>query len=190
VAAAVGVARAAGNHQVAVLHCVSSYPTPPQCENLRAIRTMSQTFRVPVGLSDHGGGLPSATAAVALGASLYERHIMLPDDDAIDEAVSSTPSELLEIVRAMEHVRQALGSGIKEIQRSEAPNVVPSRRGLYASRALRAGDRITHTDVAVLRPANALAPRDIEALVGMTLMRDIAAGEAFEANDVKQGRAA
>jgi N,N'-diacetyllegionaminate synthase len=191
VAAAVGAAHAAGSEDLAVLHCVSAYPTPVRCENLRAIRTMAEAFRMPVGLSDHGGGLPSAVAAVALGATVYERHLMLPGDvDAIDAAVSSTPDQLRDIVQAMEHVRLALGSGVKECQRAEAANVVASRRGLYATRALRAGTRVTREDVLALRPATALAPFEIESLIGVTLRRDIDAGAPFELDDLRQGRAA
>jgi len=191
VAAAIGAAQAARNHDLATLHCVSAYPTPATSENLRAIRTLADAFRIPVGLSDHGSGLTSAVAAVALGASIYERHLVLPgDEEAIDAAVSSTPDELREIVREMEHVRHALGTGVKECQPTEAPNVIPSRRGLYATRPLRAGERVSRADVAVLRPATALAPFEVESLVGMTLTRDVAAGEPFEAADLQHGRAA
>jgi sialic acid synthase SpsE len=189
VAAAVGAAHSAGNDALAILHCVSSYPTPARFENLRAITTLADAFHVPVGLSDHGGGLPSAAAAVALGATVYERHLML-SDEAIDAAVSSTPDQLLDIVQAMEHVRLALGSGVKECQRPEAANVIASRRGLYATRALRAGERVEREDVIALRPSTSLAPFEIESLVGVTLRRDIAAGAPFELDDVRQGWAA
>jgi sialic acid synthase SpsE len=191
VAAAVGAAQAAGNDALAVLHCVSAYPTPVRFENLRAIRTLAETFRMPVGLSDHGGGLLSAAAAAALGATVYERHLMLSDDDdAIDAVVSSTPDQLRAIVEAMEHVRLALGSGVKECQRPEAANVIASRRGLYATRTLRAGERIAREDVVALRPATSLAPFEIESLIGVTLPRDVAAGAPFDLDDLRQGRAA
>jgi sialic acid synthase SpsE len=77
---AVRVARTAGARDLALLHCVSAYPTPAADENLRAVATLARAFAVPVGLSDHGRGLPSAVAAVALGASIYERHFVLADD--------------------------------------------------------------------------------------------------------------
>jgi N,N'-diacetyllegionaminate synthase len=182
---AVAVARRAGVSDVAVLHCVSAYPTPVEAENLRSIVTLSDTLGVPIGLSDHGRGLPSAIAAVALGACVYERHLMLErDTDVIDAAVSSTPSELKAIVQAMEHTRLALGDGRKGCQRVEAPNVVPSRRGLYARRALRAGEQVTEADVVALRPASALAPADLPLLVGSAAPRDIAAGAPFLPTDL------
>ena len=169
------IARRAGAPDVAVLHCVSAYPTPIDAENLRAITTLSEALGVPVGLSDHGRGLPSAIAAVTLGACVYERHLMLDDDThVIDAAVSSTPGELKAIVQAMEATRVALGDGRKACQRVEAANVVPSRRGLYARRALRAGEVITAADVAALRPLNHLSPSDVPRLVGSAVPRDIA----------------
>jgi sialic acid synthase SpsE len=185
VADALNSARARRSDQLAVLHCVSAYPTPAVAENLRAIRTLADAFRVPVGLSDHGSGLTSAVAAVALGATLYERHLVLAGDtDAIDAPVSSTPDELKAIVQAMEHVRIALGSGAKVCQPAEAVNVIASRRGLYAVRTLRAGERVSRTDVVALRPATRVTPFDVEALVGSMLGRDVNAGEPFEPEDL------
>src|SRR5688572_19944890 len=99
---AVAVVRRAGGEEVAALHCVSAYPTPIESQNLRAIATLSSALQIPVGLSDHGSGLNAAIAAVALGASIYERHLVLDDDtEAIDRAVSSTPEELGAIVHAV-----------------------------------------------------------------------------------------
>ena len=185
VARAVRLARRSGAGTIALLHCVSAYPTPVDAENLRAIATLMAASNLPVGLSDHGRGLRAAIAAVALGASIYERHLVLEGDaDAIDRAVSSTPAELKDIVAAMEETRIAMGSGRKECQRAEAPNVRASRRGLYASRTLRAGDAITAADIDVLRPASLLTPSQVGQLVGLRLQRDLAAGEPFGPADL------
>jgi N-acetylneuraminate synthase/N,N'-diacetyllegionaminate synthase len=190
VAAALGIARASGSDELAVLHCVSAYPVPSGSENLRAITTLAQTFGRPVGLSDHGCGLPTAVAAVALGARIYERHLILPgDEDAIDAAVSSTPDELKAIVDAMERARLALGSGQKVCQSAEAPNVTASRRGLYARRTLRAGQQVSSADVIALRPQTDVPPSRVHALVGAVLSRDIQAGEPFHLADLQGGLA-
>ena len=187
---ALAVARRSGATDVAMLHCVSAYPTPPHAENLRAMLTLAAALQVPIGLSDHGRGLPSAIAAVALGACVYERHLMLDGDtDAIDAAVSSTPGELRTIVQAMEETRIALGTGRKSCQRVEAPNVTPSRRGLYARRPMRAGEPVSDADVIALRPASALSPGDLPRLVGSVLTRDMAVGEPFHPTDVAMERA-
>jgi len=184
------LARTAGATEIAALHCVSAYPTPIDSQNLRAIATLERFLRVPVGLSDHAVGTNAAIAAVALGASLYERHLVLEDDpDAIDRAVSSTPSELKALIETMEQTRRALGDGRKVCQPAEKPNVVPSRRGLYAARPLRAGTRLRATDIMVLRPATTLTPAACTTLVGSVLTRDIAAGSAFAATDIAMERA-
>ncbi|HEX5213976.1 MAG TPA: N-acetylneuraminate synthase family protein [Vicinamibacterales bacterium] len=187
---AVDVARGAGTDAVGVLHCVSAYPTPPDCENLRAIATLERYLRVPVGLSDHGTCMTSAIAAVALGACIYERHLVLESDsDAIDRAVSSTPEELKSLIEAMERVRVALGDGRKVCQPAEQPNLIPSRRGLYAARLLKAGSRVGRQDVMVVRPATTLPPSHLPGLIGSVLTRDVDAGSAFLATDIRLERA-
>jgi N-acetylneuraminate synthase/N,N'-diacetyllegionaminate synthase len=190
-AAAVRVARDNGAAHVSVLHCVSAYPTPSGSENLRAIETLARALDVPVGLSDHStAGIVTAIASVALGASLYERHLMLEGDDtAIDAAVSSTPAEFGAIVTMMERTWYALGDGRKRCLPAEAPNVGPSRRGLYARRAMRAGERVREGDVIALRPATDLRPADLPRLAGAVLDRDVAAGAAFEPRDVEVEKA-
>jgi sialic acid synthase SpsE len=186
---AVNVARRAGAEGIAVLHGVSAYPTPAGAENLQAIRTLSCALDVPVGLSDHSGaGIVSAVAAVALGACVYERHLMVHDDVA-DHAVSSTPAEFRAIVKAMERTRIAMGDGRKMCLPAERPNLVSSRRGLYARRALRAGQRITAADVIALRPATSLSPADLPRLVNAVLSHDVPAGAPLRGEHVVMERA-
>lgn len=184
---ALWVAWDAGARDVALLHCVSSYPTPKHAQNLRAIVTLADATGVPAGLSDHGQGLVSAVAAAALGATIYERHLVLDDDqDAIDRPVSSTPQELKDIVQALADTKAALGDGIKRCLPVEQPNVIPSRRGLYATRRLPAGHLLTVSDIAVLRPASDLMPSDLDWMLGTTVTRDIEAGAALAHADVSQ----
>ena len=188
---AVGAARRGGAEAIGLLHCVSAYPTPAAAQNLRAIQTLREFFQLPVGLSDHGSGLTSAIAAAALGACIYERHLVLDRDDmAIDRAVSSTPEELKAIVAAMEEARLSLGDGIKRCQPAEATNVIASRRGLYAKRKIRAGESIGRADVIALRPCTDVAPSQVDELVGATLLRDMAPGAPFVRTDLPSGRAA
>jgi sialic acid synthase SpsE len=183
---AVETARGAGAADLAVLHCVSAYPTPIESQNLRAIATLERYLRVPVGLSDHGSGTAAGVAAVALGACIYERHLVLDGHvDAVDRAVSSTPEELKSVIAAMQHTRVALGDGRKICQPAEKPNLVPSRRGLYAARFLPAGTRIRASDVMVLRPATPLSPSRLKQLVGSRLGRNLDAGAAFMPGDIE-----
>jgi sialic acid synthase SpsE len=182
---AVDVAKRAGAKDMAILHCVSAYPTPVDCQNLRAIETLRAATGLPVGLSDHGPGLLSAVAATALGAVIYERHFVLsPEHDAVDRAVSSTPEELEAIVQAVAATRAALGDGVKECLPVELVNRTASRRGVYAARRLRVGDIITEGDIVCLRPANDIAPQHTRALLGATAARDISAGDAIQMIDL------
>jgi N,N'-diacetyllegionaminate synthase len=181
---AVNVARRAGAEGIAVLHCVSAYPTPAGAENLRAIQTLACALDVPVGLADHGtGGVVSAVAALALGACVYERHLMI-EDDVMDRAVSSTPAEFRAVVEAMDRARVSLGDGRKRCLPAERANVAASRRGLYARRALRAGHRLAATDVIALRPAHGVGPSDLPRLVDSILSHDMPAGAPLRAEDI------
>ncbi|MEQ1759068.1 MAG: N-acetylneuraminate synthase family protein [Vicinamibacterales bacterium] len=190
VSSALEAAREAGATDIALLHCVSAYPTPLSSQNLRAISTLASTFKVPVGLSDHGANTSAALPALALGACIYERHLVLDgDDQAIDKAVSSTPAQLKALVGAFEEARAALGDGKKVCQPAEMANLSSSRRGLYTRRAMRAGETITESDIAVVRPVSELSPWDLPLLVGRRLGRNMREGEAFEAVDVALERA-
>lgn len=190
VSMALEAARDAGGTALALLHCVSAYPTPASSQNLRAIATLASTFRLPVGLSDHGANTNAALPALTLGACIYERHLMLDgDEQAINRAVSSTPSELKALVQALEETRTALGDGRKICQKAEAPNVAASRRGLYTRRPMRAGEIITADDIAVVRPVSVMAPWDMPLLIGRRLSRSMGEGEAFEACDIALERA-
>jgi sialic acid synthase SpsE len=185
VTAAVGAARRAGARGIALLHCVSSYPVPAGAENLAAISTLADAFHVPVGLSDHSPTTSGVPVAVALGAALYERHVVIDHGDgSIDAAVSSDPAELADVVTAAARTTAALGDGVKRCQPAEAPNLAPSRRSLHAARTLRAGHVVTADDIAIVRPATGLAPAAFSQLVGSRLERDVAAGAPFLAADL------
>jgi sialic acid synthase SpsE len=188
---AVEAARANHVKGLAVLHCVSAYPAPVDSQNLSAVATLAQAFGVPTGLSDHGPGAFGAVIATALGASVYERHLMLAGDpDAIDAAVSSTPEELKAVVTAITVTRTALGDGIKRCLPVERANLVPSRRGLYAARKVRAGETISAEHVTILRPASALTPADLDRLIGQTAACDIDAGTPFTRTDISMAESA
>jgi N,N'-diacetyllegionaminate synthase len=172
---------------VTLLHCVSAYPVPAGQENLAALAQLARRFGVSVGLSDHGTCPGAVAAAVALGASIYERHFVSgTDGDEIDAAVSSGPVQMRELVATADRVRQALGTGAKTCGPAEAANRMASRRGLYAVRGLRPGDRISERDVVALRPAKGLDASRWFDLVGRTLKRDVAAGAVFEEADLRE----
>ena len=193
VADAIACARAAGGRQIALLHCVSAYPVPDDQQNLGAIRTLAETFGVPVGLSDHSAqhkaGGETLAIAVALGASIYERHLKPENGDAcLDEAVSSNSTELAAAIDAAARAKRAIGHGRREPQTAEIGNRTPSRRALYAVRDLAPGDIVKAEDIIALRPGDGLSAVHYAALAGTRVSRAIAAGEAFVDADLPLGR--
>lgn len=177
---ALAVARLAGGDHVALLHCVSAYPVPRGSENLLAIRTLATECRVPVGLSDHGEDTFAFPMAIGLGASIYERHLVLDDDvDSVDRAVSSTPSELAATIRAGRRAWSALGSGRKACLAAESANAMASRRSLCAVKDLPVGHVLVAADLVALRPAAGLPPSALFSAVGRPLTRAMARGESL-----------
>jgi N-acetylneuraminate synthase len=119
--------------------------------------------------------------AVACGASLYERHLVLENDgEAIDGPVSSTAQQLQETRVLAERARRALGHGRRECLEAEAPNRVPSRRGLYAARDLEAGARIDAHDIVSLRPEQGISAARWASVVGCRVLRDVSAGTPLQ----------
>ena len=157
-------------------------------QNLRAIQTLARVFGATVGLSDHARDGFAVPIAVTLGASIYERHFILPGDDGVDRAVSSTPGQLAEIVAAARRTQAALGHGRRECLPTEAVNLTASRRALHATRALAVGDVIDAADVAALRPSRGLPPNLKTELIGTTVARAIEAGAPFLGHDLPMAR--
>jgi N,N'-diacetyllegionaminate synthase len=186
VAEALACARGAGARQVALLHCVSAYPVPPGGENLGAIVELARTFRVPVGLSDHGVQPVAVPLAVALGASIYERHFVLDERAAgVDAPLSSTPVQLRAAVDLAAAAAAALGPGRKVCTPDERPNLEASRRSLHAARDLRAGEVVDDASIVALRPATGLDARRWRDIVGVQLTRDVPAGHPFLLSDIE-----
>jgi sialic acid synthase SpsE len=170
------------------MHCVSCYPTPDGSQNLRVISTLSRMFDVPVGLSDHAADISGVAVAVTLGASMYERHFMLPGTEGVDAAVSSTPEQLAQVVAIARQTHRALGHGRRECLPAEAGNMAASRRSLHARRTLNPGDIVTPQDIVTLRPSAGLAPGLFDDLVGAVVNRVIDAGTPFLGSDLPEAR--
>lgn len=169
VEAAVQTVRAAGNDDLALLHCVSNYPADPADANLRAMDTMAAAFGVPIGYSDHTLGIEVALAAVALGACIIEKHLTLDRmSPGPDHQASLEPDEFAQLVRGIRRIEVALGDGRKAPADSEAEVAAVARRSLVAARAIPAGTVLTEDMIAVKRPGNGLAPAMRPYLVGRT----------------------
>jgi sialic acid synthase SpsE len=183
---AVEVARAGGARDIALLHCVSAYPVPEGSENLLAIRTLAAACGLPVGLSDHGEDAFAFPMAVALGASIYERHLVgASDSTAVDRAVSCTPAELSAAVAAGHRAWSALGCGRKACLAAEAANLVASRRSLTTAGELAAGHVLEAGDLVALRPATGIAPAQLDLVLGRRLTRPMRRGEPLTESDLE-----
>lgn len=187
--AALQCARSAGASQIALLHCVSAYPVLAGEENVRAIATLAHAFGTPVGWSDHSVDGAALPLAIAMGASLYERHLVLEaGDGSIDEAVSSTPEQLAQLIKVAHETRRTLGNGHKACLPAERGNKIASRRSLYAAVSLRSGEVVKESDVIALRPGIGLAADRMDDLVGIRLERDVEVGMAFLDADTRARR--
>jgi len=180
---AVETVRAAGNQELALLQCVSSYPAQPSSVNLRAMRTMAESFRVPVGYSDHTMGTEIACAAVALGACIVEKHFTLDCKlPGPDHRASLQPLELAAMVRAIRNVEAALGDGRKQPASEEKNTAAVARRSLVAARTILAGTVLTEEMIAILRPGTGLPPAMRGRLLGQRTQCDIPSGVLLELN--------
>jgi N,N'-diacetyllegionaminate synthase len=187
IAAARGAAGLASDlgADVTVLHCTSNYPAQADDVNLRAMVTMSDAFRVPVGYSDHTLGVTVSIAAVAMGATVVEKHFTL--DRALlgpDHAASLDPDELTVLVQSIRDVTRALGTPDKSPTKSELPVRALVRRSVTTRHAIATGEKFQGADLVLLRPGNGIAPADMNGIVGRRAARDIAVGETLQWSDI------
>lgn len=158
---AVETLEASGGGDIAILHCTSLYPAPPESLNLRAIATLAATFNRPIGYSDHSLGSHAAVAAVAVGATVIEKHLTLDRGLAgPDHKASLEPTELAGMIAALRETAGMLGDGVKRPAPGEAETAALVRRSWHATRDLPAGRVIEAEDIALKRPADGLPPID------------------------------
>ncbi|HXT16682.1 MAG TPA: N-acetylneuraminate synthase [Gemmatimonadaceae bacterium] len=178
VVAAVGVIQRSGNPPLALFHCVTSYPVDAAACNLRAMQTLRDRFRVPVGWSDHTVGGVVSIAAVALGAELIEKHFTVDRTlPGPDHAASLEPDELRTLVADIRSTESALGDGRKVPAACELGISKVARRSLHFSGNLPAGHAVRPNDLVALRPATGLSPALHDQLVGRVLRVDVARGD-------------
>jgi N-acetylneuraminate synthase len=176
IADAVAAARDGGCGGLALLHCVSGYPTPAEQANLLRIRALAEKFDCPIGLSDHTLGIEVAVASVALGASIIEKHVTLArSDGGPDSAFSLEPAELAALAKGARTAFAALGSASDARAASERPNII-FRRSLYAVKDIAAGETLTAENVRSIRPAYGLPPKELPKVLGRRAARGIARG--------------
>ena len=170
--------RSAIESRVTLLHCTTDYPTKPSDVNLNAMLTLRDRFGCQVGFSDHSIGVHLAVAAVAMGATIIEKHLTtnraLPGPD---HRASIEPHELKTLVNQIREVEHALGSGEKKPAIVEGENKKIARRSLVAAKVIKSGDVFTKENVAVKRPGTGRSPFEYWALLGTKSTRDVAENE-------------
>jgi N-acetylneuraminate synthase len=173
---ALSAARSAGGGEVALLHCVSGYPTPAEEANLARIPKLAMAYDCPIGLSDHTLGVEVAIAAVALGAAIIEKHLTLARaDGGPDSAFSLEPGEFGALVKGAKTAFAAIGRADYGRAASERPNMA-FRRSLYAVMDIAAGETLTNVNVRSIRPGYGLAPKHLPEVLGRRARRAIPRG--------------
>jgi len=181
---AVHAFREAGNDQLILLHCVSSYPTPADDVHLRKIPTLAAAFGCLVGFSDHTCGTVAAVGAVALGACWIEKHFTLDKNlPGPDHRFSADPAEFQALVKAVRTMEKSLGESRIGPTPSEMLGRRDFRLSCVAARDLPAGHRLSKADVAFRRPGTGFPPRALDWIVGRCLGRDVPAGKVLQLDD-------
>lgn len=167
--------------RITVLHCNTQYPTPIWDVNLNAMVSMKHAFGVEVGYSDHTIGIEVCIAAVALGATVIEKHFTLDRNlPGPDHAASLEPCELKEMVRAIRNIEQALGDGIKKPTRSELENQEVARKSIVAAVSIAKGERFTEANLTVKRPGSGVSPMLWDKVIDRHATRDYLPDELIE----------
>lgn len=165
--------RSALKSTVTLMHCVTNYPASTSSVNLRAIRTMQSAFKLDVGYSDHTLGSEVALGAVALGATVIEKHFTLNRGlPGPDHAASLEPLELAHMVKSIRNIESALGNGVKCPTDEELPNVMVARRSLVAAKEIKKGQVISAGDICSKRPGDGLSPMLFWDIVGTIATRN------------------
>jgi N-acetylneuraminate synthase len=176
IAESVTTLRDAGCRQLALLHCVSAYPSPAEDMNIRTIPHLSETFDVVGGLSDHTMGTAVSVSAIAQGANIIEKHMTLRRaDGGPDSAFSLEPEEMARLVADCRLAHAALGRVSYDREPSEQGSLV-FRRSLYVVCDIAAGEVLTETNVRSIRPGHGLAPKHLPTVLGRRAKHAIARG--------------
>lgn len=171
--AALRVLREHGTSDIRLLHCNTEYPTPFADVNLRAMETMRRAFGVEVGYSDHTKGIEVPIAAVALGATIIEKHFTLDRNmEGPDHKASLEPDELAAMVSAIRNIEQALGSGEKTASPSERKNIAVVRKSIVAKRAIKQGEVFSEENLTAKRPGTGISPMRWFEVIGQVAAKD------------------
>lgn len=167
--------------QITILHCNTEYPTPFEDVNLLAMQSIAQQFGTKVGYSDHTQGIEVPIAAVALGATVIEKHFTLDRNmPGPDHKASLEPDELKTMVSAIRNIEKALGSSEKKVTDSERKNIAVARKSIVAAKDIKKGEPLTEKNITVKRPGTGVSPMRWEEVLGTLAVRDFQEDEMIE----------
>lgn len=175
---------------LAILHCVSLYPTPLGQANLQAIRMLREAFNLEVGYSDHTLGIEAAVAAVSLGARIIEKHFTLNKNQSAfrDHALSADPPELKRLAEVMQSFDAMMGTGEKALDMVDMETRKVARRSIAAARDLPAGATLSLDDLDFLRPSDGLPPTAIDQVIGRRLLVDVQMHDMIDIGQLSQAQ--
>ncbi|GER94591.1 N-acetylneuraminate synthase [hot springs metagenome] len=166
---------------ITVLHCNTEYPTPMKDVNLRAMLTIKEAFKVEVGYSDHTLGIEIPIAAVAMGATVIEKHFTIDKNmPGPDHKASLEPNELKAMINAIRNVEKALGTGIKKPSKSELKNIDIVRKSIVAKKDIKKGEVFSEENITVKRPGNGISPMRWYEILGTVAKRNYKEDEKIE----------
>ncbi|SCW81984.1 N-acetylneuraminate synthase [Lachnospiraceae bacterium C10] len=179
--AAINVLKQNGTEDITILHCTTEYPAPIHDVNLRVMETLRENFGFPVGYSDHTKGIEVDLAAVALGASVIEKHFTLDRNlPGPDHKASLEPSELKAMVEGIRKVEMALGSSQKKISDAEKKNRDVARKSIVAKKYIKKGEVLSEVNVTTKRPGTGIDPMRWNDVIGTKAIRDFNEDELIE----------
>ena len=159
--------------QITILHCNTEYPTPMEDVNLKAMLTIRDELGVKIGYSDHTLGIEVAISAVAMGATVIEKHFTLDRNmSGPDHAASLEPEELKAMVTAIRNIEKAMGDGIKKPSSSETKNIAVARKSIVANMSIKKGELFTEENLTVKRPGTGISPMEWDEMIGKRADRE------------------
>jgi len=169
------------NENITILHANTQYPTPIEDVNLKAMQTIGNTFKVKYGYSDHTLGIEVPIAAVAMGATVIEKHFTLDRTmDGPDHKASLEPLELKSMVTAIRNIEKALGDGIKRCSNSEKQNILIARKSVVAKVAIKKGEELNDKNLAIKRPGSGISPMRWNQILGQKATKDFKMDDLIE----------
>lgn len=183
---AVNAIKEEGNYKIVLLHCTSNYPTNFEDVNLKAMLTLKDAFKLPVGYSDHTLGIEVPIAAATMGAVVIEKHFTLDKHmEGPDHRASLNPQELKDMVNSIRNIEKAMGDGIKRCNKNEENTRFSARKSIVAKRRIDIGEELSLENLTFKRPEQGLSPIFIDIIIGKKATKEVQKDEVITLDMIK-----